>query len=56
MIKYKTINKIEVINGSTGRISIPAYIINDLKLNKGDLVEVEYVGNEIIIRKVQENK
>lgn len=56
MIKYKSINKVSAINKSTGRVTIPAFIMNDLKINKGDLVEIEYVGNEIIIRKVQENK
>ena len=56
MIKYKSINKVSTIKGSTGRISIPVFIMNDLKIKSGDLIEIEYVGNEIIIRKVQENK
>ena len=56
MIKYKSINKVEAISGSTGRVSRPTFIRKDLKLEHGDLVEVEYVGNEIIIRKLKENK
>ena len=56
MIKYKSVNKISTIKGSSGRVSIPAFIMNDLKMKHGDLVEVEYVGNEIIIRKAELNK
>ena len=56
MIKYKSINKVSTIKGSSGRVSIPSFIMKDLKMKSGDLVEVEYVGSEIIIRKAQENK
>ena len=53
MIKYKRVNKVSVTSGKTGRVSIPAYIMEDLKISHGDLIEIELIGNEIIMRKVK---
>lgn len=52
MIKYKRVNKVSVSSGKTGRVSIPTFIMEDLNITHGDLVELELIGNEIIIRKL----
>ena len=56
MIKYKRVNKVSVTSGKTGRVSIPAYIMEDLSISHGDLIEIELIDNEIVIRKIQTNK